>query len=173
MSIAYIGIGSNLEPEQNILQALTQLSRHVVITELSTFYRTKPFDRPDQPLFYNGVVRIDTGIGPRDLKNRVLKKIEKELGRRRTADKSASRTIDLDILVFDAMVIQDRDLHIPDPEILIRPFLAVPLYELDRELIVPGSNRSIREIVEQFRDHDMEPLIEYTEELRRMISNGS
>jgi 2-amino-4-hydroxy-6-hydroxymethyldihydropteridine diphosphokinase len=169
MSIAYIGIGSNIEPEQNILQALMQLSRHVVITELSTFYRTKPFDRPGQPLFYNGVVRIDTGIGPRDLKNHVLKKIEKELGRRRTSDKSASRTIDMDILIFDAMVIEERDIHIPDPEILKRPFLAIPLYELDRELIVPGSDRPIREIAEQLKDDGMEPLIEYTEKLRRMI----
>jgi 2-amino-4-hydroxy-6-hydroxymethyldihydropteridine diphosphokinase len=169
MSIAYIGIGSNIDPEENILKAVTLLTRHVVVAGLSTFYRTKPLDRPDQPLFYNGVVRIDTGVGPKDLKYHILKKIEKDLGRRRSADKSAPRTIDLDILVFDSLVIRDRDLNIPDPDILKRPFLAVPLCELDRELIVSGSNRPIREIAEQFRDHDMEPLIEYTEKLRRMI----
>jgi dihydroneopterin aldolase/2-amino-4-hydroxy-6-hydroxymethyldihydropteridine diphosphokinase len=169
MSIAYIGIGSNIEPEQNILKALTQLSRHVIITGISTFYRTKPFDKPDQPLFYNGVVRIDTGIGPRDLKNHVLKKIEKELGRRRTAEKSASRTIDLDILVFDSKIINDRDILVPDPDILKRPFLAIPLCELNRDLVVPGLDRPVWEIAEQFRDYEMESLIEYTEKLRRMI----
>jgi 2-amino-4-hydroxy-6-hydroxymethyldihydropteridine diphosphokinase len=169
MSIAYISMGSNIAPEENILKAVTLLLRHVVITGISTFYRTKPLDRPEQPGFYNGVVRIDTGIGAKDLKNHIIKKIEKDLGRRRSADKSAPRTIDLDILVFDSLVVHDRDLHIPDPDIEKRPFLAVPLYELDNELIVPGSGRPIREIAEQFRDHDMEPLDEYTEKLRRMI----
>ena len=169
MSIAYIGMGSNIEPEENILKAVTLLLRHVVITGISTFYRTKPLDRPDQQQFYNGVVRIDTGIGAKDLKNHIIKKIEKDLGRRRSADKSAPRTIDLDILVFDSLVVHDRDLHIPDPDIEKLAFLAVPLCELDRELIVPGSGRPISEIAEQFRNHDMEPLIEYTETLRRMI----
>ncbi len=173
MSIAYIGVGSNIEPEENILKALAQLSQHTVITGISTFYRVKPFDRPGQPLYYNGVVRIDTGIAPRDLKNHVLKKIEKELGRRRTADKSASRTIDLDILVFDSLVIDDRDIHVPDPEIPERPFLAIPLYALEKDLVVPGIDRPIREIAERFKDHEMEPLFEYTEKLRRIMQNGS
>jgi 2-amino-4-hydroxy-6-hydroxymethyldihydropteridine diphosphokinase len=169
MSIAYIGVGSNIDPEENILKAVTLLVRHVVITGISTFYQTKPLDRPDQPPFYNGVVRIDTGIGPKDLKNHIIKKIEKDLGRKRSADKSAPRTIDLDILVFDSLVIHDHNLHIPDPDIQKRPFLAVPLCELDRELTLPGSDRPICEFAEQFRNHDMEPLIEYTEKLRRMI----
>lgn len=169
MPIAYIGIGSNVKPEENIMRAVTLLLRHVVITGISTFYRTKPLDRPDQPQFYNGVVRIDTGIGAKDLKNHIIKKIEKDLGRRRSADKHSPRTIDLDILVFDSLVARDRVLNIPDPDIEKRPFIAVPLYELDRELIIPGSGRPIREIAEQFRDHDMEPLIEYTEKLRRMM----
>lgn len=169
MSIAYIGVGSNIDPEENIMKAVTLLVRHVVITGISTFYRTKPLDRPDQPPFYNGVVRIDTGIGPKDLKNHIIKKIEKDLGRRRSADKSAPRTIDLDILVFDSLVVHDRDLHVPDPDIEKRPFLAIPLCELDQELILPGSDRPIREIAEQFKNHDMEPLTEYTEKLRRMM----
>jgi 2-amino-4-hydroxy-6-hydroxymethyldihydropteridine diphosphokinase len=169
MSIAYIGIGSNIEPEENILKAVALLLRHVVITGISTFYRTKPLGGTDQPMYYNGVVRIDTGIGPKDLKNHILKKIEKDLGRRRSGDTYAPRTIDLDILVFDSLVVHDRDLHIPDPDIQKRSFLALPLCELDQELIVPGSGRPIREIAEQFRNHDMEPLLEYTEKLRRMI----
>jgi dihydroneopterin aldolase/2-amino-4-hydroxy-6-hydroxymethyldihydropteridine diphosphokinase len=169
MSIAYIGVGSNIEPEENILKAVSLLLRHVVITGISTFYRTKPLDRPDQPQFYNGVVRIDTGIGVKDLKYHIIKKIEKDLGRRRSGDKCAPRTIDLDILIFDSLVVHDRDLHLPDPDIEKRPFLAVPLFELDRELIVPGAGRPIREIAQQFSGHNMEPLPEYTEKLRRMM----
>ncbi len=169
MSIAYIGVGSNIEPEENIMKAVTLLLRHVVVTGISTIYRTKPLERPDQPQFYNGVIRIDTGIGAKDLKHHIIKKIEKDLGRRRSGDRYAPRTIDLDILIFDSLVVHDRDLHLPDPDIEMRPFLAVPLFELDRELVVPGSGRPIREIAQQFRDHDMEPLPEYTEKLRRMM----
>jgi 2-amino-4-hydroxy-6-hydroxymethyldihydropteridine diphosphokinase len=171
MPTAYIGIGSNIEPEKNIQKALILLSEKVLITGISTFYLTKPFGREDQQLFYNGAARIETDNEPLDLKFRILRKIEKKLGRKRAGDTPASRTIDLDILVYDRIVIRNEKLHIPDPDILERPFLALPLYELSRNMILPGWNRAISAVAEQLKDNDMTPLMEYTEKLRRILKN--
>ncbi|OHD71404.1 MAG: 2-amino-4-hydroxy-6-hydroxymethyldihydropteridine diphosphokinase [Spirochaetes bacterium RBG_16_49_21] len=172
MPTAYIGVGSNIRPEKNIKKAVALLSRHAFITGISTFYQTKPFDRCGDPLYYNGVVRIKTAAHPLELKHHVLRSIEKKLGRRRTFDKSAPRSIDLDILVYDEVVMNDGELCIPDPAILERPFVAMPLYELAEELILPGWNRSMREIAEKLKDDDLRPMPEYTKQLRRIISNG-
>lgn len=171
MSTAYLSLGSNIEPEKNIMAALALLAARVRITGISTFYLTRPVDRPEQPRFINGVVRVATASDPAGL-NRMLKRIETDLGRRRTADKSAPRTIDIDILIFDREVRSGQGLTIPDPAIPDRPFLALPLCELDHGLVVPGLDRPIREIAGRFSDHGMEPLPEYTITARRMLNNG-
>jgi len=128
---AFIAVGSNIEPEHHIRLALEQLARHVTITGLSTFYRTPPLHRPEQPTFINGVVRIETAIPARALKFEVLRTVESRLGRVRTVDKYAPRTIDLDIVLYGSQVIAEPDLRIPDPDLRARPFLAVPLLELE------------------------------------------
>jgi 2-amino-4-hydroxy-6-hydroxymethyldihydropteridine diphosphokinase len=171
MPAAYIGIGSNILPEKNIEKAVSLLSQKVTIIDISTFYLTKPLGMPDQPLFYNGAAHVDTDDGPLDLKFHILRDIEKKLGRIRSADKSSPRTIDLDILLYDRIVMNDGVLKIPDPDILERPFLALPLYELSRDMVVPGWDRAISAIAENFKDNDMKPLPEFTEKLRRMIHN--
>jgi 2-amino-4-hydroxy-6-hydroxymethyldihydropteridine diphosphokinase len=172
MPIAYIGIGSNIGAAENVLKAVSFLSERVIITGISTIYLTEPFDQGGQPLFYNGVVRVETEFEPRYLKYGILKEIEKKLGRQRTKDKSSARTIDLDMLLYGNMVIDDEGLEIPDPGIRERPFLAVPLYELDRHLILPGWNQTISDVAEKLMKNDMKPLLEYTEQLRRMVKNG-
>jgi 2-amino-4-hydroxy-6-hydroxymethyldihydropteridine diphosphokinase len=172
MPTAYIGVGSNILPEENIQRALSYLSRYERITGVSTFYLTTPFDRPGDPPFYNGVVRISTLAGPRDLKYHVLRNIEKRLHRRRTDDKSAPRTIDLDLLVYEDMVVNDDELQIPDPGILERPFVAKPLCELAGDLILPGWGTPVRDIAERLKDQGMRPMHEYTQQLRRIIHNG-
>jgi 2-amino-4-hydroxy-6-hydroxymethyldihydropteridine diphosphokinase len=172
MPTAYIGVGSNILPEKNIKRALAYLSQHERITGISTFYRTMPFDRPGDPPFYNGVVRIATAAGPRNLKFHVLRNIEKRLHRQRTKDKSAPRTIDLDLLVYEDMVMDDGELQIPDPGILERPFVAAPLYELAGDLILPGWDTPVRVIAERLKDQGMRPMHEYTKQLRRIIHNG-
>jgi 2-amino-4-hydroxy-6-hydroxymethyldihydropteridine diphosphokinase len=169
MSNAYIGIGSNIEPAENIRKALAMLSRETALTGISTFYMTEPLDRPGQPAFYNGVVRVAAGPDPRALKFSVLREIEQGLGRERSHDRSAPRTIDLDILIFDDLVIREGDLVIPDPDIEERPFLAIPLCELNSGLVMPGTGRVIRVIADKFSRHGMVPLHEYTDELRRTL----
>ncbi len=172
METAYIGMGSNIEPEKNIIEALDLLSKDVNITGISTFYKTEPVDRPDQLLYYNGVVKIETHYSPTDLKLLILRMIEEKLGRKRTGDKSASRPIDLDILVFGRLSVHDKDLDIPDPHILKRPFLAIPLFELDNEMSFPEWRLTIGQIAENLKENDMKPLLGYTKKLRRILSNG-
>ena len=124
---AFIGVGSNIQPERNISDALARLSKRVDITGISTFYKTTPILRKDQDDYLNGVWQISTSMSPEKLKFDVLRKIEQELHRNRESDKYASRTIDLDILLFGDLIIQEENLTIPDPDIYKRSFIAFPL----------------------------------------------
>jgi 2-amino-4-hydroxy-6-hydroxymethyldihydropteridine diphosphokinase len=173
MARAFIAVGSNVEPEENVREGLRRLSQRLRIRAVSTFYRSLPLGRPEQQPFVNGVVEVNTDVPPRQLKYGVLRAVESEMGRLRMADKYAPRTLDLDILLYDAKVICSADLIVPDPEIVSRPFLAVPLAELAPQALLTGDGRSLRAIADQFADHRMERLATYTDDLRRELANGS
>lgn len=165
MKGVYIGVGSNIDPEVNIRKALDLLREHVQIVGVSTFYRTMPIDRPEQESFINGVIEIDSYIQPVELKH-LLRKIETKTGRIRTSDRYSPRTIDLDILVYDDLVISSPELTIPDPDIRNRAFTAIPLCELAPDLIIPGWGEPICVIAKRLEADTMEPLISFTELLR-------
>ncbi len=171
MTIAFLSLGSNIQPEKNILEAVRLLSKYVKILKVSTVYLTEPLLGRPQPKFYNCVVKIETDIEPGKLKHDVLRAIEERLGRKRTIDKYASRTIDIDIILYGKLQISIEDVTIPDPEISKRPFLAVPLCEIEPDLMVPGANKSIREIAFGFKDHKMTALPEYTRILQTFVSS--
>ena len=148
---AYIAIGSNIDPQENVEGALEILNAEAPIFALSTFYWSPPVghQQHEQPPFLNGVCGIVSAFDARNLKFRVLRSIERRLGRVRGADKYAARPIDLDIAMFGDMLIDEPDLHAPDPDIATRPFLAVPLYELIPEGVLPDSGASLASIVNQ------------------------
>src|SRR5215510_14584310 len=158
MPRAFIGIGSNIAPEKNIREALRLLARSARIMSISTFYREPAIDRPSEPDFYNGVIAIDTDLPPMTLKLKELRKIESALGCRRSADKYASRTIDLDLLVYGDLVISSKQLTLPDPDILRRSFVAVPLCEIAPELLLPGSGVPIRQVADRLPKESMQRL---------------
>lgn len=167
MPRAYIGVGSNIDPERNISAALRMLSAAVRIVSISTFYRTPAIGSSDSPDFYDGVVAVETDLGPRELKFDVLRKIEETLGRVRCADRNASRTIDLDIEVYGSLAISEPDLVIPDPDITDRAFLALALLELDPAMVLPGTEEKLSEIAESLDIKSIVGLDEFTDELRR------
>lgn len=169
MAKAFLGIGSNIEPDTNIKKALQSLSGHVRINKISTVYINPAEGRPEQPCFYNCVAEIETQIPPFELKFDVLRPIEESLGRKRTEDKYAARTIDLDLLLYDDMIIKNDRLTIPDPQIEQRAFVALPLQELAPGLKLPGSKLSIAEIAAALDQSGIEPLKKYTEMLRKEI----
>ncbi|HEX9019796.1 MAG TPA: 2-amino-4-hydroxy-6-hydroxymethyldihydropteridine diphosphokinase [Nitrospirota bacterium] len=169
MTRAFIGAGSNIDPERHLAEAVRLLGAAAHIRAISTVYLTAPLDRPDQPSYYNCVVEIETALPPLELKGAVLRRIEAELGRRRGKDKFASRPIDLDLVLYGDVTMAEEELTLPDPEILRRPFLAVPLAELAPELTLPGSKLTLSEIASRMQQSGMTPLAAYSDRLKRGI----
>lgn len=107
-----IGIGSNINAEENISKMLEILTLHMDVLRVSTMLKTKPIGIEDQPDFTNGAVKIQTRLSKKEL-NRLLKKIEDQLGRDRSAPKFGPRTIDLDIVVWNGEIV-DKDYYTRD-----------------------------------------------------------
>jgi 2-amino-4-hydroxy-6-hydroxymethyldihydropteridine diphosphokinase len=169
MTRAFVSIGSNIDPEVNVRSAVLRLMETARVKAISTVYRTEPVGQPGQPPYYNCVVEIETDLAPRDLKFQLLRRIESELGRTRGTDRFAVRTVDLDLVLYDDLVITTEDLTLPDPDILLRPFLAIPLQELAPGLVLPGSGLRISEAVLAQPRTGMAPLENYTERIRKEI----
>ena len=172
MTRAFIAVGSNINPAENVLEAIDRLAEQTRVVAVSTVYRTEPLGRPEQPPYYNCVAEIETEIPPLALKQQVLRRVEADLGRERGEDKYAPRTIDLDLVVYDDLIVDTDDLTLPDPQILHRPFLAIPLRELAPRLTLPGLDRPMKEVAAQ-PPGSMQPLENYTLLLRRTIRHGS
>jgi 2-amino-4-hydroxy-6-hydroxymethyldihydropteridine diphosphokinase len=167
--VAYIGVGSDIEPERNVAAAVAELKQHATVLAVSTFYWSPALRRPDAPRFLNGVVKIETALAPRDLKFSVLRPLESRLGRTRSADKYAPRTIDLDLLLYGSRVIEEADLRVPDPDIRTRVFLAGPLVEVDAGLCLPGTGEPIAAFVDDEALRALEPARDITQRLRETI----
>ncbi|WP_439185592.1 2-amino-4-hydroxy-6-hydroxymethyldihydropteridine diphosphokinase [Carboxylicivirga taeanensis] len=109
---AVIGVGSNINAQENISLALKELRQHVEILKVSEWLQTKPIGITDQADFFNGAVLVKVQA-PFDILNRQLKQIEDKLGRDRSRPKYGPREIDLDIIVFDNEV-RDDDFYTRD-----------------------------------------------------------
>ncbi len=169
MTEVYLSLGSNIEPESNMLHAIRAISRVLHVTAISTVYRTTPVSRESQPDFFNCVVKVETEIEAQALKFDVLRPLEAALGRRRTGDRYAPRTIDIDVVLYGDERIDARELTIPDPDIFRRPFLAIPLSELSPELEIPGSGKKALELAAEMDRSKMVPLPEFTRRIRAEI----
>lgn len=167
MERAYVGVGSNVEPERNILSALMLLLPEG-LASVSTVYRTEPVGAPGQPRFYNCVAELFTGRPPVELKYSVLRRIEEKLGRRRNADRYSPRQIDLDLIVYGSIETNSDGLTLPDPDIFKRAFLAIPLLELAPDLILPGEI-NLRDVAEKLGPGGMEKMGGYTERIRKEL----
>jgi dihydroneopterin aldolase/2-amino-4-hydroxy-6-hydroxymethyldihydropteridine diphosphokinase len=136
------------------------------------FYRTEPLDERDQPSFLNGVWQIKTRLVARELKFDVLRPIETDLGRVRTADTYAARPIDLDVLIYGDLVIDEPDLQIPDPDIRTRLFISVPLLELDPDLVLPDTGEPLASLVRVEDAAGLEPARAFTRKLHRLLTTS-
>jgi 2-amino-4-hydroxy-6-hydroxymethyldihydropteridine diphosphokinase len=162
MDRVFIGIGSNIDPAKNVQAAIHSLAQRTRVVAVSTVYLTEALDRPEQAPYYNCVAEIETDQLPQELKNSVLRPIENELGRMRTSDKYAPRTIDLDLIVYGDRAMDSEDMLLPDPDILKRPFLAVPLRELAPDLVLAGYGLRIADIADSLSQGGMKPLKDYS-----------
>jgi 2-amino-4-hydroxy-6-hydroxymethyldihydropteridine diphosphokinase len=172
MAVAFISVGANIEPQKNIRAALEILRRATRVVASSTFYRTEPLGRPDQPVYVNGVWLIETELPAGDVKPALLSPVEQRLGRIRTGDKYSPRTIDLDLILYGDLVIRNHVPRLPHPD-LLRPFVYFPVVELLGEMS-DGSfgdlARRIQRLLPQApASPPGEPLPEFTRELRALL----
>jgi len=148
MTRVFIALGSNINPEYNMREAVQRLSSRCRLLAVSPVYETAPVGKTDQPNFLNAAVLIETDLTAAELKAQMLQVIEQELGRVRAEDKNAPRTIDLDIALFDDQVLDLGQRHIPDPDILNYPHIAVPLADLAPQRRHPETGQTLLEIAQ-------------------------
>jgi 2-amino-4-hydroxy-6-hydroxymethyldihydropteridine diphosphokinase len=190
-AVAYVGVGSNLQPERNIERALEGLlaAPGVSLTAISTFYRTAALSDPDNtaslldsdlstpesdPDFLNGVLAIRTFLSPGDLLG-LFHAIETGLGREREYNRYAPRTMDLDLLLYGKVTFDESDpewLEIGIPEVRAhrdierRAFVALPLLELAPELILPPYRTPLRAFAASFETPAGKAETAFSENLR-------
>jgi 2-amino-4-hydroxy-6-hydroxymethyldihydropteridine diphosphokinase len=167
LETAYIGAGSNLDPEKNLLEALRLLLPEG-LKRVSTVYRTEPVGEPGQPFFYNCVAEMKTNRTALELKCKVLRPVEEALGRRRGGEKCAPRQIDLDLILYGSLDVDSSELVLPDPDIRVRPFLIIPLLEIAPELVLPGG-KPLKELAGSLDTEGMEELAAYSARIRKEL----
>lgn len=152
-----VAFGSNIDPLPNLLQGLRRLHQAAGLRAVSTVYRTVALSDPhgvelpskEEPAFLNGAVSLVRGLEPASLKQ-LLREIEREQKRVRHVQRYAPRTLDLDVALMGERVLATTLFTLPDPDIVHRPFLAIPLAELAPDLLHPVEKRSLSHIAAQF-----------------------
>ena len=169
MNGKFLLLGSNLgNREENLKTALRQISERIGrVTALSSVYLSSAWGLKDQPDFLNQAIKIETPLDPAGLLLEIHA-IEKAMGRKRK-EKWSSRIIDIDILYYDDLVLQQKDLRIPHDQISNRKFTLVPLAELSPEEVHPVLGLTNAEMLN--RSIDDGKVEKY--DIRRVIPPGS
>jgi 2-amino-4-hydroxy-6-hydroxymethyldihydropteridine diphosphokinase len=139
VTLAYIGIGSNLdEPRSQVARAFVELARlpHTRLLARSSLYRSAPVGYAAQPDFVNAVAALDTALAASELL-RELQAIESRHARKRSFA-NAPRTLDLDLLLFGGASIDEPHLQVPHPRMHERAFVLAPLVEIAPQALIPG-----------------------------------
>jgi 2-amino-4-hydroxy-6-hydroxymethyldihydropteridine diphosphokinase len=152
MSIVYIGIGSNLgDREKNCSRSIELLEKNgIVVRQRSSLYETIPWGVREQPLFLNMVIEAETELKPRELLE-VLKNVEIEVGREKSS-RWGPRAIDLDILLYDDITLNEETLTIPHPYLHERDFVLIPFCEIAPDVKHPLLQATMRELLQTLRN---------------------
>ena len=164
MNIAYIGLGSNIEPRDTYLKKaidLLQSYEEIELTAASSIFETDPVDYVKQDDFLNMVAEVRTTLTSKRLLLS-CQEIEEKLGRKRIIDKGP-RTIDLDILLYNDIHIDEDQLQIPHPRLNERAFVLVPLCELVPEIIVPGKDKQVKALLSDLPDAEIKGVRKWAE----------
>jgi 2-amino-4-hydroxy-6-hydroxymethyldihydropteridine diphosphokinase len=153
MGTAYIGLGSNLGNRMATLRTAVQRIRTLGrVSGVSRLYETEPVGYLEQPRFLNAVLALETVLTPANLLHALLE-IEHDLGRTRSFP-NAPRTLDLDLLLVDDVMLDTPELTLPHPRLHERAFVLVPLAEIAPEIVHPGFGQTARELLQALPDQE-------------------
>lgn len=148
MAKSYLSLGSNMGDKKAFLEEAVKLLKaysEIEVTGKSSFYETDPVGYIDQDVFLNIALEIETSFTPEALLE-ACQSVENKLHRKRVV-RWGPRTVDIDIIFYDDIKIKNDSLEIPHPRAFERAFVMVPIYEINKDLVI--LNRPIKEIIEQ------------------------
>lgn len=152
MATVYLGLGTNLgNKEANLRTAIYKLQERIgKQVSLSSFYETAPWGFESDHSFLNAAIGLETNLSPIEILH-ITQEIEKELGRtKKSVNGSYSdRLIDIDILLYDTLVLQTPELTIPHPLMTERDFVMKPLIEIAGNVIHPTRQKTLSELYQE------------------------
>jgi len=152
-ALAYFSLGSNLGDRMGNLEVARSLMEEKMgrVEQVSKVYESSPWGFSSENPFYNCCLILSSGLKPADLMGKALQ-VEQELGRVREKSGYSDRLIDIDLLLYEDLVLNQPDLILPHPRMEMRKFVLLPLVELAPSLIHPVSGHTMAELLEQCRD---------------------
>ena len=163
MSKVLLLLGSNLGDRKNFLFKATELisSRVGLITKTSSIYESEPWGFKSKSLFLNQVIIIETKYQPQIILEKT-QKIEKELGRKIKSQSYQNRTIDIDILFYDNLLLVSENLIIPHPQLHLRQFTMLPLVEIAGDYIHPIFGKRLDLLLLNSYDNKTDKVMEHS-----------
>lgn len=166
LHIAYVSIGSNIgDKKKNLKDAISLLNSHekMMVTEVSSFYKTEPQNYTDQDWFVNAALKIKTALDPEALLS-ALKTLEKDLDKDGKSFRFGPRIIDLDIVYYDDLIFKTETLEIPHPRMHERCFVLIPICDIGAHTIHPVLNLRSDELLKKIEKQETQKVILLNEE---------
>jgi len=158
MAIVYLSLGSNLGDRVGYIQQATSLlgaNENINIVATSSFYESEPWRMESDNWFVNAIVQISTSFSPEELLSE-CQRIEQQLGRKQKASNEYSdRTIDIDIIFYDNLIVNNANLTIPHKHFHKRAFVLVPMLEIAEDYVHPFFGKTVENLYEELEDPEM------------------